>query len=77
MEAAFKFSVNGLNMEFAINLIMNGHSILGRLFVDILTEKCQLLHQHLTASKDCLMLVANVWSKMATVKIFDKNLIDS
>ena len=31
MEAAFEFSVNGLNMEFAINLIMNGHSILDRL----------------------------------------------
>ena len=77
MEAAFDFSVNGLNMEFAINLVMNGHSILDRLFVDILTEKCQLLHQHLRASKDCLMLVANIGSKMATIKIFDKNLIDS
>ena len=77
MEAAFKFSVNGLNMEFAINLIMNGHSIPDGLFVDILTEKCQLLHCHLKASKDCLMLGANVGSKMATIKIFDKNLIDS
>ena len=77
MEAAFKFSVNGLNMEFAIDLIMNGHSIPDRLFVDILTEKCQLLHHHLRTLKDCLMLVANVGSKMATIKIFDKNLIDS
>ena len=77
MEAAFEFLVNGLNMEFAINLVMNGHSILDRLFVDILTEKCQLLHCHLKASKDCLMLVANVGSKVATIKIFDKNLVDS
>ena len=43
----------------------------------ILTEKCQLLHHHLRALKDCLMLVANVGSKMAIIKIFDKNLIDS
>ena len=77
MEAAFEFSVNGLNMEFAINLIMNGHSIPDGLFVDILTEKCQLLHCHLEASKECLMLVANVRNKVATIKIFDKNLIDS
>ena len=77
MEVAFEFSVNGINMEFTINLIMNGHSIPDRLFVDILTEKCQLLHCHLKASKDCLMLVANVGSKVATIKIFDKNLIDS
>ena len=77
MEAAFEFLVNGLNMEFAINLVMNGHSILDGLFVDILTEKCQLLHHHLKASKDCLMLVANVGSKVAAIKIFDKNLVDS
>ena len=38
MEAVFEFSVNGLNMEFAINLVVNGHSIPDGLFVDILTE---------------------------------------
>ena len=62
MEAAFEFSVNGLNMEFAINLVMNGHSIPDGLFVDILTEKCQLLHHHLN------MLVANVGSKVLLLK---------
>ena len=77
MEAAFEFSVNGLNMKFAINLVMNEHRIPDGLFVDILTEKCQLLHHHLKASKDCLMLVANVGGKVASVKIFDKNLVDS
>ena len=77
MEAAFEFSVNGLNMEFASNLIMNRCSIPDGLFVDILTEKCQLLHCHLKTSKDCLILVANIGSKMATIKIFDKHLIDS
>ena len=77
MDAAFEFSVNGLNMEFAINLAMDGHSIPDSLFVDILTEKCQLLHQHIKSSKDCLMLVANIECTMATIKLFDKNLMDS
>ena len=44
MDAAFEFAVNGLNMEFAINLVADSRSIPGGLFVDILTEKCQLIH---------------------------------
>ena len=77
MDAAFEFSVNGLNIEFAIHLIEDGRSIPDGLFVDILTAKCQLLHQHIKSSRDCLMLVANIGSMMATIKLFDKNLMDS
>ena len=77
MDATFDFSVNGLNMEFAGNLAMDGHSIPDALFVDIITEKCQLLHQHIRSSKDCLMLVANIGCMMATIKLFDKNIMDS
>ena len=77
MDAAFEFSFNGLKMEFAINLAADGHSVPDLLFVDIMTEKCQLLHQHIKSSKDCLMLVANIGCKMATIKLFDKNLMDS
>ena len=46
MDAAFEFSFNSLNMEFAINLAAEGHSGTDLLFVDIMTDKCQLLHQH-------------------------------
>ena len=77
MDPAFEFSVNGLNMEFAIHLAVDGCSIPDLLFVDILTEKCQLLHQHIWSSKDCLMLVANIGCTMATIKLFDKNIMDS
>ena len=74
MDAAFEFSFNSLNMEFAINLAADGHSIPDMLFVDIMTEKCQLLHQHIKALKDCLMLVANIGRKMATIKLLTKTL---
>ena len=77
MDPTFEFSVNGLNMEFAIYLAADGHSIPDLLFVDILTEKCQLLHQHIWSSKDCLMLVTNIGHTMATIKLFDKNIMDS
>ena len=52
MDAAFEFSINRLNMEFAINLIVDGHNIPDDLFVDILTEKCQLINKHIKLSKD-------------------------
>ena len=77
MDAAFKFAVNRLNMEFAINLVVDSHSIPGGLFVDILTEKCQLIHKHIKSSKDCLLMVANVNNTVATIKLFDRNLEDS
>ena len=76
MDAAFKFAVNGLNMEFAINLVADGCSIPGQLFVDILTEKCQLIHKHIKSLKDCLLMVANVNNMVATIKLFDRNLED-
>ena len=77
MDATFEFSVNRLNMEFAIHLIEDRCSIPNGLFVDILTEKCQLLYQHIKASKDCLMMVANINHTVATIKLFDRNLVDS
>ena len=77
MDTAFEFSVNELNMEFAINLIADGHSIPGDLIVDILTEKCQLIHKHIRSRKDCLLLVANINRTVATIKLFDRNLEDS
>ena len=69
--------MNGLNMEFAFGLMTDGHDIPSGLFVDILTEKCQLIHKHIHEAKDCLMMVANVTNTMATIKFFDQELEDS
>ena len=77
MDPTFEFSVNGLNMEFTIHLAADGHSIPDLLFVDILTEKCQFLHQHIRTCRDCLILVANIGCTVATIKLFDKNKIES
>ena len=72
MEAAFEFAVNGFLMEFAIGLVMDGHPIPGGLFVDILTEKCRLIHKHIKEAKDCLMMVASVTNTMAAIKFYEK-----
>ena len=76
MVPALEFLVNGLNMEFMIHLAADGHSIPSLLFVDILKEKCQLLHQHIWSYKDCLILVVNIGCMVATIKLFDKNKLD-
>ena len=77
MDSTFEFAVNGFLMEFAVGLIMDGHPIPGGLFVDILMEKCKLIHKHIKEAKDCLMMVASVTNTIATIKIYDKNLEDS
>ena len=64
-------------MEFAINLIAGGCEVPDKLFVDILAENCQLIHKHIKASKDCLMMVANISNTVATIKLFDRDLEDS
>ena len=55
MEAAFEFAVNGPNMEFALNRIREGYSVPTGLFIDIMTEKCQLINKHLRTTRDFLM----------------------
>ena len=64
-------------MEFANNLIVNDSDVPDKPFVDILTETCQLIHKHIKASKDCLMMVANISNTMAIIKLFDRDMEDS
>ena len=71
MEAAFEFAVNGEIMEFARGLIRNGRTIPAALFIDILTEKCQLLNKHLHSTRDCLMIVACITNDTASIKFHD------
>ena len=42
-----------------------------------MVEKCQLLQQHLKASKDCLTLVTNVNHQTASIKVFDQNSMET
>ena len=77
MEAAFEFAINGPNMDFALNRIREGHLIPTALFIDIITEKCQLLNKHLHTTREYLMIVASVTNTMASIKFHDIYLEDS
>ena len=47
MDPAIEFAICSLNMEFAANLATDGASIPDALFVDIITEKCGMIRDHI------------------------------
>ena len=77
MEAAYEFALNGDKMDFALSRIRQGHPIPGRLFIDILMEKCQSINQHLHSTRDCLMIVTNLSDHRASIKFHDIHYEDS
>ena len=77
MEAAYEFALNGPNMEFALNRIREGHSVPAGLFIDIMTEKCQLMNTHLCTTREYLVIVASVTNMTASIKFHDMYLEDS
>ena len=77
MDAAFEFAINGDNMEFATDLIRTGHTVPAALFIDILTEKCQLINRHLCTTRDYLVIMASVTNTMASITFYDTYLEDS
>ena len=71
MDAAFEFAVNGENMESAMYLIRDGHTVPAALFIDILTEKCQLINKHLCDSCDHLNIMASITNTSASIQFHD------
>ena len=72
-----EFALSGLNMEFATEFVADGNDIPDLLFIDIITEKCTWIQDHIRGYGTDLILVANIGCKVATIKLFDKNKIDS
>ena len=77
MEAALKFTVNRPNMESALNLLRDGHSVPAILFINILTEKFQLINKHFHSTRNYLMITASVTNMKASVKFHDIYFEDS
>ena len=75
MDAAFEFSFNGLNMDFAMHLTQDRHKVPEGLFTEIMVEKCLLLHQYMTSADECLTLVSNVNNEKAIIKLYDHDIM--
>ena len=75
MDSDFEYSFSGMNMDFAIHLMRDGHLIPEGLFVDIVVEKCLLLQRYLRSAVECLTLVTNVHQGKATIQFIDWHLM--
>ena len=68
MDVAHKFAVSRPNMESALNLLKDGHSVPATLFINILIEKIQLINKHLCSTRNFLMITASVTNMKASIK---------
>ena len=64
-------------MAFAAELTHDGKPLPKLLFIDIMTEKIQMLINHLKHLQLGLSLVANISENVATVKIYDNYAVNS
>ena len=69
--------MEGLNLAFTAELTHGGKPLPKLLFIDIMTEKTQMLVNHLKHLQLGLSLVANISKNVTTVKIYDNYTINS
>ena len=77
LDPANQFAMEGLNMAFAAELECEGKPLLKGLFLDIMTEKTQMLVDHVKHLHLGLALVANIGENIVTVKVYDNYAVDS
>ena len=77
MDPAIQFFIEGENMVFAAELAIDGKDIPQGLFLDIMIEKTQMLHNHLKHLDLRLALIVNIGGNMAMIKIYDTLVEDS
>ena len=72
-----RFAMGGLIMAFASNLTWEGKPLPKTLFIDIMTEKTQMLIEHLKHLHLGLSLMANINENVAIVRLYDNYAINS
>ena len=77
LDPANQFAMGGLNMAFATELTHEGKPLPKMLFIDIMTEKTQMLINHVKHLHLGLSLMANISENVATVKLYDNYAINS
>ena len=77
MVAEIQFAMNGPNMESVEFQLNSGHLIPATLFINLMTEKFQVINKHLRSTKTNLRITATVNSTQASIKFHDINYEDS
>ena len=75
--AEIQFAMNGPNMESVEFQLNGGHSIPATLFINLMTEKFQVINKHLRSTETNLQITATVNSTKASIKFHDINFEDS
>ena len=71
------FAMGGLNMAFASNLTWEGKPLPKTLFLDIMTQKNQMLIDHIKHLHLGLCLTANINENIVTVRLYENYAINS
>ena len=77
MAAEIQFTMNGPNMETVKFQLNSGHSIPATLFINLMTEKFQVINKHLRSTETNLRITATVNNTKASIKFHDINFEDS
>ena len=71
VDPANNFTMNGLPMHFVHILIADGHTLPPHLFMDVLTEKSEILKEYIQIQHVGLCLTANIRAQSAAIRIYD------
>ena len=77
LDPANQFTMEGLNMAYAAELAHDRKPLPKVLFLDIMTEKTQMLVDHIKHLHLGLALVANISENVVTVKLYANYAVDS
>ena len=71
MAAEILFVMKGPNMESVEFQLSSGHSLPATLFINLMTEKCQVINKHLRSTETTLRIIATVNNTTASIKFHD------
>ena len=77
MVAEILFAIKGPNMESVEFQLNGGHVIPATLFINLMTEKFQVINKHLHSTETNLQITASVNGTQASIKFHDINYEDS
>ena len=77
LDPANQFAMGGLNMAFTAELTHEGKPLLKTLFIDVMTEKTQMLINHLKHLHLGLSLTSNISKNVASIKLYDNYVVNS
>ena len=77
MVAEIQFAMKGPTMESVEFQLSGGPLIPATLFINLMTEKFQVINKHLHSTETALRITASVNSTQASIKFLDINFEDS